>query len=110
MSSTQRARVSCRRKCSAPNCVPLTVPCCVTGYISHLDFRKALYIHCGLPYSAVGVLMGASAPLSLRSDSCPTALRRKAPHRPDVPLVAGDVPSAGGMVDYTKWVTQFVSK
>lgn len=48
------------------------------GYISHLDFRKALYIHCGLPYSAVGVLMG-------------------------------DVPSAGGMVDYTKWVTQFVA-
>jgi len=30
------------------------------GYISHLDFRKALYVHCGLPYSAVGVLMGAS--------------------------------------------------
>merc|ERR1711907_140368 len=48
------------------------------GYISHLDFRKALYIHCGLPYSAVGVLMG-------------------------------EVPSAGGMVDYTKWVTQFVA-
>jgi Ca2+-binding EF-hand superfamily protein len=48
------------------------------GYISHLDFRKALYIHCGLPYSAVGVLMG-------------------------------DVPSAGGMVDYTKWVTEFVA-
>merc|ERR1712167_400971 len=48
------------------------------GYISHLDFRKALYIHCGLPYSAVGVLMG-------------------------------DVPSAGGMVDYTKWVTDFVA-
>merc|ERR1711988_68887 len=48
------------------------------GYISHLDFRKALYIHCGLPYSAVGVLMG-------------------------------DVPSAGGMVDYTKWVTGFVA-
>jgi len=48
------------------------------GYISHLDFRKAMYIHCGLPYSAVGVLMG-------------------------------DVPSAGGMVDYTKWVTQFVA-
>merc|ERR1711865_694723 len=48
------------------------------GFISHLDFRKALYIHCGLPYSAVGVLMG-------------------------------DVPSAGGMVDYTKWVTSFVS-
>jgi len=48
------------------------------GYISHLDFRKALYIHCGLPYSAVGVLMG-------------------------------DVPSAGGMVDYTKWVTSFVA-
>lgn len=48
------------------------------GYISHLDFRKALYIHCGLPYSAVGNLMG-------------------------------DVPSAGGMVDYTKWVTQFMA-
>merc|ERR1711939_839972 len=48
------------------------------GYISHLDFRKALYIHCGLPYSAVAVLMG-------------------------------DVPSAGGMVDYTKWVTSFVA-
>jgi hypothetical protein len=28
------------------------------GYISHLDFRKALYLCCGLPYSAVGVLMG----------------------------------------------------
>jgi len=48
------------------------------GYISHLDFRKALYECCGLPYSAVGVLMG-------------------------------DVPSVGGMVDYTKWASQFVA-
>merc|ERR1711865_1198685 len=48
------------------------------GYISHLDFRKALYLCCGLPYSAVGVLMG-------------------------------DVPSVGGMVDYTKWSSQFVA-
>jgi len=48
------------------------------GYISHLDFRKALYLCCGLPYSAVGVLMG-------------------------------DVPTTGGMVDYTKWSSQFVA-
>eukprot|EP00658_Telonema_sp_P-2_P028121 TRINITY_DN2160_c0_g1_i2.p1 TRINITY_DN2160_c0_g1~~TRINITY_DN2160_c0_g1_i2.p1 ORF type:complete len:404 (-),score=109.34 TRINITY_DN2160_c0_g1_i2:190-1401(-) len=48
------------------------------GYISHLDFRKGLYESCGLPYSAVGVLMG-------------------------------DVPTVGGMVDYTKWCSQFVA-
>eukprot|EP00656_Telonema_subtile_P049725 TRINITY_DN624_c0_g1_i1.p1 TRINITY_DN624_c0_g1~~TRINITY_DN624_c0_g1_i1.p1 ORF type:complete len:389 (-),score=102.93 TRINITY_DN624_c0_g1_i1:253-1419(-) len=48
------------------------------GYISHLDFRKGLYESCGLPYSAVGVLMG-------------------------------DVPSVGGMVDYTQWCSSFVA-
>merc|ERR1712166_784098 len=48
------------------------------GYVSHLDFRKALYLCCGLPYSAVGVLMG-------------------------------DMPTTGGMVDYTKWSSQFVA-
>ena len=53
---TLRAKVSRASHHLMPSCALNTTR---PGYISHLDFRKALYIHCGLPYSAVGVLMGA---------------------------------------------------